>query len=533
MTHLAETDVVVTAESGEVPEITAVVAPRLTSSSLLARNATLNLIGEGWTFLVLVIAMPKLVSSLGETSFGLFSLAWVVIGYLSFLDIGVNRAATKFISEHLAGQDDDSVRTLVRTALLANLALGLLGGLIVALASPYLIHSVFKVSPILESQARLAFYAVGVAVPVLLVQGIFRAVLTSYQRFGWINGVNAGAVTVQWGAAAWLAWRGHGVAVVVLATVIARLLATLAYGVLLWQVLPGIRFWGARSRSGLFRLLKFGSWVSVSQLISPVLVYLDRMLIASFVSLGAVTLYTVPYEIMTRLRIIPSSLATTLYPAFSERGLEGQELQLQSLYERSVRYLLMLLLPGILFLVVQGPDMLKLWMGASFASKTALVLQIMALGVLANGMSYLPYNLLQALGRPDLTAKFHLLELPPYLAACLILIPRWGIEGAAIASTIRFALDFTLLSWAVAKYCNCSFREFWTATFPRILLLELALGLILLLVHFGSSGPRMRLLLGVVSVLLYIPAAWSLAVDSEEKPRITRAVRVFLGHSAA
>jgi hypothetical protein len=42
--------------------------------------------------------MPKLVSFLGGTSFGLFSLAWVVIGYLAFLDIGVNRAAAKFRS---------------------------------------------------------------------------------------------------------------------------------------------------------------------------------------------------------------------------------------------------------------------------------------------------------------------------------------------------------------------------------------------------------------------------------------------------
>src|ERR1700682_2489716 len=87
---------------------------RLTSSSLLARNATLNLLAEGWTFVVLLVAMPKLVSFLGDTSFGLFSLAWVVIGYLAFLDVGVNRAATKFVSEHLAERDHESTRLIVR-----------------------------------------------------------------------------------------------------------------------------------------------------------------------------------------------------------------------------------------------------------------------------------------------------------------------------------------------------------------------------------------------------------------------------------
>src|SRR5262249_51231401 len=171
------------------------------SSSLLARNATLNLLAEVWTFLVLIVAMPKLVSSLGETRFGLFSLAWVIIGYLAFLDIGVNRAATKFVSEYLAERDLESTRGIVRAALAANLALGLLGGLVVALASPYLIRSIFKVSPDLEGQARLTFYAVGLSVPVSLLQGVLRAVLSSYQRFGWINIVNALATTAQWSLA--------------------------------------------------------------------------------------------------------------------------------------------------------------------------------------------------------------------------------------------------------------------------------------------------------------------------------------------
>jgi O-antigen/teichoic acid export membrane protein len=100
MSYFPQSGSAVAERAEGVESVSAAPAPRLTSSSLLARNATLNLFGEGWTFLVLLVAMPKLVAFLGETSFGLFSLAWVVIGYLSFLDIGVNRAATKFISEH-------------------------------------------------------------------------------------------------------------------------------------------------------------------------------------------------------------------------------------------------------------------------------------------------------------------------------------------------------------------------------------------------------------------------------------------------
>jgi O-antigen/teichoic acid export membrane protein len=447
--------------------------------------------------------------------------------------VGVNRAATKFVSEHLAEQDHESTRLIVRSALLANLALGVAGGLAVVLTSPYLIHSVFKVAPELQGQARLAFYAVGLAVPVLLAQGVFRAVLSSYQRFGWINAVNAVTTTAQWSAAALLAWRGHGVALVVFSTVVARILATAAYGALLFRLVPNLQLFRMNGLHGLPKLLRFGSWVTVSQLVSPLLVYLDRALIASFVSLAAVTLYTVPYEVMTRLRVIPSSLAGTLYPAFSERGEEGQRIKLEWLYEGSVRYLALLLVPCILFLLVLGPDLFGIWMGRSFAEQTSIVVQILAVGVLANALAYIPYNLLQALGRPDLTGKFHLLELPLYVALCAVLIPRWGIAGAALASTVRFVLDSGLLFWAAGKYCRCSLRRFWVGVFPRILMLGCVLGLALMAIKFTINSPWARLGMGLLAVGVCLLGSWFLGVDGEEKPRISGALKMLLGQPAA
>jgi len=500
---------------------------RVTSSSLLARNATLNLITEGWVFLVLLVAMPKLVSFLGDTQFGLFSLAWVVIGYLTFLDVGVNRAATKFVSEHLAEQDHESTRLIVRTALTANLFLGLAGGVAVVLISPYLIHSVFKVSTELQSQARLTFYVVGLAVPVLLVHGVFRAILSSYQRFGWINAVNAVATTAQWGAAAVLAWKGHGVALVVLATVAARILATTAYGAVMFRLLPDLQLFRVHGMHGLPKLLRFGSWVSVSQLVSPLLVYLDRVLIASFISLAAVTLYTVPYEAMTRLRVIPSSLATTLYPAFSERGTEEHRDRLQYLYERSLRFLLLISIPPTLFLSLLSTNLLSLWIGPEFASGASTVLQIMAAGVFLNVLAYVPYNALQALGRPDLTGKFHLLELPIYVALCLFLIPRWGIAGAAMANTLRLAFDAVLLFWAAQHYCSCSIRRAWA---NGIWLVAVA-GLFLLgsvaLTRYLLTTEWARLAGALSASVLYFFIAWKFILNQRERPAIMRALGAF------
>ena len=191
-----------------------------------------------------------------------------------------------------------------------------------------------------------------------------------------------------------------------------------------------------------------------------------------------------------------------------------------------------MLFRSVLFLVILGPDLLKIWMGAGFASQTTRVLQILALGVLANGMSYVPYNMLQAVGRPDLTAKFHLFELVPYVLLCLFLIPRWGISGAAAASAFRFSLDFALLLWATGKYCRCSLEKTRYTIAYRILPLTAALGVALALVHYAFSSSGVRLLLGVASLLLYVPCAWVLAVDRSDKPGVNEAMKLFLRQPA-
>lgn len=505
---------------------------RFTPSSLLARNATLSLLTYAWVFVVLIVATPKLVFYLGETAFGLFSLAWIAIGYLGLLDIGVNRAATKFVAEHVARQDHESAGQILQTGVLVNLCMGVSGGLVVAAAAHSLAHSVFKISAELQGEAQMAFYAVAAAIPVLLVQGIFRAVLSSFQMFGWINGVEGAGTTAQWGIAWLLAWKGMGPSIVVWWSVAVRIGMAGVYAYVLWTLFPDLHPWRARRLHRLRELISFGGWVSVSQIASPLLLYADRFLIASWVSLSAVTLYSVPFEAMSRLRILPSCLMAALYPAFSERGMAGhQRGQLQRLYQRSLQYLLMVLIPGSLYLCVLGPDLFGLWMGSSFAQQTTAVVRILALGVLANALAPLPYDLLQALGRPDLTGKFHLLEVPLQLLLCVLLIPHWGLNGAAVACTFRLAFDSVLLFWAAGKYCGCSFGH--SREYAKLLTPSVLLAAVLMVVNSVVKYSIARLGAGAVAVAMCLLASWCFSIDSDEKPRITGVFKSLLGEAAS
>ena len=191
-------------------------------------------------------------------------------------------------------------------------------------------------------------------------------------------------------------------------------------------------------------LLRAGGWMTVSNLISPLMVMMDRFLIGSMVSITAVAYYATPFDVVTRLLIIPTALATVVFPAFA-RTYKRDRGHSALLFSRSVWSLLVVLLPTVLAVILFARPGLELWLGDDFARHSTRVSQWLALGVLANGLGTVAFAVVQGAGRPDLTAKFHLVELPIYLIALTVLVRHYGIEGAAIAWTLRVALDTTLL----------------------------------------------------------------------------------------
>ena len=86
-------------------------------------------------------------------------------------------------------------------------------------------------------------------------------------------------------------------------------------------------------------------------------------------------------------------------------------------------------------------------MGDEFASHSFRVLQWLAAGVLVNSMAQVPFTFVQGAGRPDWVAKLHLLELPFYVLGLWWMLDVKGIDGAAIAWTVREVCSWHWTPW--------------------------------------------------------------------------------------
>lgn len=496
---------------------------RLTSPIVVAWNSFLNLCNEVWTLLVVFVTMPILIRGMGKDGFGLFSLAWVVLGYMAILDLGVSRAATKFVSEHLSRSQVGSVERVCRAALTSNLILGIAGSVAAWLTAPWLVEHVFKIPLSLQYQARITFYALALSIPVMLVQASIRAVLSSYQKFGWINTINASAITLQLGGACALTLLGLSIDRIVIACVIVRAIAMVGFAFGLARINPRLLQPGFAETGELWHLLKFGGWVSLSQIMTPVLLYLDRVLVVVLSSLAAMTVYVIPSEIVARLRIVPASLINSLFPSLSEHSAPSSIASRQHLYAESIKYILLLLLPCFLLLAIFGTDLISLWIGPEYAKPGGQVLRVLSAGGLLNALGFVPSAALVALGRPDIPAKFHVIEVPLYLLLSFALIPRWGILGAALAVSSRLIIDSCALFWAARRFVGCALAY---QTPRRVIELNVGLACLFLLIHKWTNVPGGRLLAAAACLLGYCFAGWFIVLGERERPIISHILRM-------
>ena len=417
------------------------------SGKLLAHNMLLNLIGQV-AIARQVVSVPFIIRGLGTDRFGLLSLAWVVLGYFAIFDLGLGRATTKFVAEALGKGEEKEIPRIAWTSVTVQALFGLLGSIVLIALTPLLVGRILNVPLELIGEATVMFYILAPSVPIVLISSSFQGILEAFQRFDLVNAVRIPSSMLTFLLPLFGLYCGFRLPGIVMLTLLARIGALLVYIMLDFRIMPQLRKYSG-SLSLFPHLFSFGGWVTVTNIVSPILVYLDRFLIGSLLSLAAVAYYSAPYEIVTRLSIISTSLSVTLFPAFSSlEGVENKE-KIGTIFARSVKYILLTLGPIILIVILFARDILGLWLGTEFYLESTIVLQVLALGVLINSLAHTPFALLQGVGRPDLPAKFHLFELLIYIGIAWLLVSKWGINGAAMAWTLRVTLDTFLLFGAV------------------------------------------------------------------------------------
>jgi O-antigen/teichoic acid export membrane protein len=487
----------------------------------LTRNVFWNLIGTGAPLLVAIVAIPMLIEGLGTARFGVLALAWMFVGYFSLFDFGLGRALTKHVAEKLGENRREEIPTLVWTAISMMTVLGVLGSVSFAALSPWMVDRVLRIPTDLQSETLNAFYLLAIAIPIVIGATGLRGILEAYQRFDFVNVVRIplGFITFA-GPVAVLPFSNSLVPVVAVLC-LARLISWCVYAIMCGHVEPSLQRSIRFDRELVGPLISFGGWMTVSNIVGPLMVYMDRFLIGAVVSITAVAYYATPYEVVTKLGIIPAALMGVVFPAFAAAFVRDRA-GVSRLFNRTVNYVFLSLFPIVLIIVTLAREGMTLWLGSEFAGNSTLVIQLLAIGVFINSHAQVPFGLLQSAGRPDITAKLHLIELTFYLVLLWWLLGTYGIVGAAIAWVVRVSVDAMLL-FVLA-------HELLSVKSPFTIRPVLATGMVFVLFALGAimRGIVIKGLFLQFTLLLFAFLTWFFFLGVVEKNLIRNRLKAIL-----
>jgi O-antigen/teichoic acid export membrane protein len=407
----------------------------------LARNTLFNLLGHAAPLVAALFFVPMLVARLDADRFGFLSIAWVLVGYFSLFDLGLGRVLSRLIAERAGTDRERELPELARNALGLTFLLGVAAGLLLFVLATPLCREVLHLPRDLYSEAVVALRLLAVCLPVITLTAALRGLLEGRHRFDVANAIRAPLGVFTFGAPLAAALWSPSLVGLSVALVALRFAAFAAHWFACARLFPSLTQLGLpRPRTSL-EMLNYGAWMTVSNIVGPVMVYIDRFLIGALLTVSAVAYYTAPHELVTRLWLIPAALAGVLFPAFAGSSDE----RVLRLYRTGVKAIMVAVFPLAFVCALFAPEWMHAWLGAEYASRGARVAQLLCIGVTLNCLAYVPFTLLQARGRADLTGKLHLAELPIYIASLLVLVPSQGIDGAAVAWSVRCAIDAAAL----------------------------------------------------------------------------------------
>jgi O-antigen/teichoic acid export membrane protein len=394
--------------------------------------------------LLALVSQVLLARWMGAFEFGVYIYVWtwvLMIGALS--DLGLSSAAKRFVPEYTELGALDHLRGFLSGSRWLAFAIATTIGLVGA-------AGVTLLAPVLDHYAIIPLYLACLTIP---IYGLVQAQAGIAQSYDWPNLAlmpfyiwRQAAITVLMGAAWYFGAPTDAVTAMLIAV------AT-TYIVTIGQLFVLNRRLKAKVPQGP-KTYEPKIWLATSLPIFVVegfyllLTYVDILALDHFGSPDQVAVYYAGARLLAIVAFVYFAIAGATTHKFTQYHVSGDKERLASFFAEATRWTFWPSLAVCAAILAFGQPLLKLF-GPNFEEGYA-VMFILAVGMLARAAVGPAERLLNMLGERKQCAAIYAIAFTINLVLCIVLIPRIGIEGAAVATSTALAAE-SLMLYRVAK----------------------------------------------------------------------------------
>ncbi len=493
---------------------------------MLLRNSLWNVCGLALPAIVALATVPLLIRGLGLEGFGIVALIGSVIGYFGVLDINLSAGSIKYLSQFHAQHDKPRFAETFWFGCLFYGLLGLAGCLILFFSAERLTQFFFKISADLYPETVAALQIAAVGFMISQVQNYLMIVPQALQRYDQSAKAEAlfGVLTNL--VSAGMALADGGIAGVIGARTIISAMHT---AWLIWVVHAlGESLRPRWPRPEIRKLMtRFSAYAYLSRLAVMLHTHGDKLIIGMLAGPVALSFYTVPSQLSSRILGLTYRLSSVIYPRVSELAATGEERKLQSLYLDSTRLLTYLNLMVLGVIALTGEEFLRRWVGEEFVSASYPVLLLITLGLFVDSLTNIPSLVNDGLGHPQVTGRFALMRGIVGIAMIYAGTVWAGIHGAAFAHLLAsLMMSGLFLLYVHGRTIPITIHAtLYQAWLPSLATGCAAIILLLPCKWLMPAGAVGALLLGAVAMLTLITAGLTFIVNTDERAAVWAAAR--------
>ena len=392
--------------------------------------------------------------TLGPQNMGVYSYAMWIVGTLGILaNVGLPAALTKYVSEFMGSGDKATAVRIGKQLLRTQLFVGL--GVAGLTASLWFFKSPFR---------RIIALAAVMILLQALQQGLLAA-LAGIQRFDRIAWISLYAALVQVTSVGIAALLHSGVLGMLWATLAGLILGTwLSYRAvdqLLLKLCVPPSLAPPENAEITARIRDFAITISYILLLDTIVWQRSEVLFLRWYStLPQIAFYALAFSIATKLGEVSGTFSSTLLPLYSESyGRDGLK-HIGVVYVRALKYLqIVMVFPCLLSAAICKP-LVELLYGAG-SGQVVLPLQLLLISLAVTSIGVVGSPLLVGTEKQSFIAKYGTFVAVLNIAMDIVLIPRHGALGAAIANCTAQIVGVLGGAIYVIRYARTSFP--WNA----------------------------------------------------------------------